>query len=732
MATIKDIAKEAGVSLGTVSNMINKSAKVSKELSDRINKAIKKLKYVPNVHAKNLRLRTTKSFHIVLQDLDITTKDIVSKIISSCEDKKYTCTLFVTYYSSFKEEQFLKDIVKLGTDGVFLQSCSSTITKAQKDVLDKNIPIVYLDNYPSTNEHHSVAFNNYEYIHNGLKKYLATHQIKPKDICLVHAGKQYNSDVDVESGIKDLIEEGYRNIKVDPRTESSFIKLINKIDEYTDKPKLYISTKDSIAKSIHKALHFFNLKADIMFFSNNEEIYKDNEIPIKRNAFGLGKKAFELMVSLLQEKEVDKKHISINPKLGYENENISIDKNKTLNLVLYDGPTSYSLMPSFKAFELIYGIKINYKLLNYEDLFEYIQTSIERKRKDDVYMIDLPWFTFFNNNRILYPLNKFIEEENDLWLNNFSSFIKNKYFYTDKFIYSIPILVNMQFMFYRKDLFENNELQRLFFNEYGYELETPKSWKQFEDICAFFTKSNNKKSPVKYGTIMYGLDVVSVADEFYSRQWYYGGSLVDKNGKSAINSFQNKRALESIKSTLKSCPKDSLSLSWQDTFSKLTNKEIAIHFTFSTHINLKERNSSIDLSNIGVALAPGKKSILGGYNLGVSALSENKKEAFAFIKWLTNKNNSIENTLLGCCIPHNSVFQNEECSKAFPWLDLMSNDITKAAKPLTVKNIKGEVVPLKVVNNFIFELILESLKSDDIDSLLIKYDKIFRKDILKE
>ncbi|NLB11349.1 LacI family transcriptional regulator, partial [bacterium] len=70
MATIKDIAKEAGVSLGTVSNMINKSAKVSKELSDRINKAIKKLKYIPNVHAKNLRLRTTKSFHIVLQDLD--------------------------------------------------------------------------------------------------------------------------------------------------------------------------------------------------------------------------------------------------------------------------------------------------------------------------------------------------------------------------------------------------------------------------------------------------------------------------------------------------------------------------------------------------------------------------------------------------------------------------------------------------------------------------------------
>ena len=71
-------------------------------------------------------------------------------------------------------------------------------------------------------------------------------------------------------------------------------------------------------------------------------------------------------------------------------------------------------------------------------------------------------------------------------------------------------------------------------------------------------------------------------------------------------------------------------------------------------------------------------------------------------------------------------------SYQFPWLDLMSNDITKAAKPLTVKNIKGEAVPLKVVNNFIFELILESLKSDDIDSLLIKYDKIFRKDILKE
>ena len=55
MATIKDIAKEAGVSLGTVSNVLNKKHNVSLEKINLVNDAIKKLGYQKNIQASFLK-----------------------------------------------------------------------------------------------------------------------------------------------------------------------------------------------------------------------------------------------------------------------------------------------------------------------------------------------------------------------------------------------------------------------------------------------------------------------------------------------------------------------------------------------------------------------------------------------------------------------------------------------------------------------------------------------------
>ena len=60
MATIKDVAKRAGVSISTVSNVLNSSKYVSDELTQKVQAAIADLHYRVDVTARNMKIRNTK------------------------------------------------------------------------------------------------------------------------------------------------------------------------------------------------------------------------------------------------------------------------------------------------------------------------------------------------------------------------------------------------------------------------------------------------------------------------------------------------------------------------------------------------------------------------------------------------------------------------------------------------------------------------------------------------
>ncbi|MGF1696822.1 substrate-binding domain-containing protein [Vibrio kyushuensis] len=69
MATIKDVAKEAGVSIATVSRVINKSPKASKKSVESVSAAMKKLGYRPNAAAKALVSQSTNTVGVLVGDV---------------------------------------------------------------------------------------------------------------------------------------------------------------------------------------------------------------------------------------------------------------------------------------------------------------------------------------------------------------------------------------------------------------------------------------------------------------------------------------------------------------------------------------------------------------------------------------------------------------------------------------------------------------------------------------
>lgn len=65
MATIKDVAKEAGVSVGTVSNVIN-NIQVKEATKLKVEEAIKKLNYEPNIYARGFKTNRTNTVAVIL------------------------------------------------------------------------------------------------------------------------------------------------------------------------------------------------------------------------------------------------------------------------------------------------------------------------------------------------------------------------------------------------------------------------------------------------------------------------------------------------------------------------------------------------------------------------------------------------------------------------------------------------------------------------------------------
>ena len=65
---IYDVSKKAGVSIATVSRVLNGNAKVSSKTKDKVLAAIKELDYTPNVFARGLGLNTMKTIGIMCID----------------------------------------------------------------------------------------------------------------------------------------------------------------------------------------------------------------------------------------------------------------------------------------------------------------------------------------------------------------------------------------------------------------------------------------------------------------------------------------------------------------------------------------------------------------------------------------------------------------------------------------------------------------------------------------
>ncbi len=161
MATIEDVAKEAKVSVATVSRVLNNKKAVKEETCKRVYRAIDKLSFEPNMSARNLRRNETRVILIVTPNITNPYYAHILAGIGDCaQEAGYSALIHNTSGNEKRVKAGLDMLKKKRADGAILFA-SNMDSMWIKEYADE-YPIVLCSEYPAKGHVPRVSIDNYK------------------------------------------------------------------------------------------------------------------------------------------------------------------------------------------------------------------------------------------------------------------------------------------------------------------------------------------------------------------------------------------------------------------------------------------------------------------------------------------------------------------------------------------------------------------------------------------
>lgn len=146
--TIYDVAHLAGVSTYTVSSVLNRTANVSPELTQRVRDAVRELDYTPNAIARSLPLRKTKTIGLLIPDI---ANPFYAKVIRGVEDRLsvegYSVILGGTYNRAEEQSRYVNLFRAHQVDGLLMFAAGGD--DEARSFMEEQGPVVFLGREPS-------------------------------------------------------------------------------------------------------------------------------------------------------------------------------------------------------------------------------------------------------------------------------------------------------------------------------------------------------------------------------------------------------------------------------------------------------------------------------------------------------------------------------------------------------------------------------------------------------
>ncbi|WP_422348426.1 substrate-binding domain-containing protein [Flagellimonas sp.] len=221
--TIKDIAKLAGVSIGTVDRVLHNRGRVSKKALDKVNQALKELEYTPNPIARSLRNNVVYTIHILIPDAKQDPYwEPCMKGVSELMDEfsAFDLNFSLHTFDPSEPKSFLgagNKILGENPDALlFVPLFGKESTQLQKELNDRNILSTTFNSPVWDHVHHHVGQDLFLSGRVGAK--LVSNLIdQPGEIAIIHVEEAYNNATHMqekENGFRSFFEERHEENKI--------------------------------------------------------------------------------------------------------------------------------------------------------------------------------------------------------------------------------------------------------------------------------------------------------------------------------------------------------------------------------------------------------------------------------------------------------------------------------------------------------------------------------------
>lgn len=656
MPTMHDIARLAGVSHGTVSNVINQKGNVSIEKIRLVEEAARQLGYNKNAQAQKLRKDSVKHVAVIMPDLTKETyHQFYTALIQLLEERNYDSSLHLSKNVPEKEQECIQQAMSNRPELIVAFSCLSAPQEAYK----VNTNVLFM-NHPFVDPQPNQAVVSFDYA--AIASLFAEKLLSSGYKSAAYFAESDNTPAEQAffAALQSILETqgvALSNFSYDSRLSGS-----GAIEIASHEPAFDVMITSDTERAVKlKRMHEMMSRQlpPVITFAPSEVI-PSLDIP-----------RFELDYRRMTRRVLDVLagdglgEVQLIPANGFRNwdypvPDLSIEKEITLATIV--SPTSDIISVLAPLFYQATGIKLKIVALPHEELYGMLSSA--HTVPFDLIRMDMVWLSRLEKE-LCIPLGPRMHELSGA-IHSFLPEIRNVYCPSPDEQYTLPFDPSIQMLFYRKDLFENTTIRRMFYEMTHEQLAVPSSFAEYNKIAAFFTQSLNPSSPTKFGTTMtYGSASVAACD-FLPRVKERAEEVYPAAGNMNLLSF-SEPLQEYLETKKYSDPQ--ISYWWGDSLEAFAHGKSAMTIVFINHASriINNRFSGV-LNRVGTAPTPGETPLLGGGCIGISKQSKHVDWCMEFLNWIYSSEIANLITLLGGLSPCASVFENEEILELYPWL----------------------------------------------------------------